>query len=397
MTTLKALWVALACAATLGVVQAQGLRPEVGKPLQQASDLLKAGKAKEALAKAREADAVSGKTAAEQLTIDRMKGAAAQRAGDNASAIQAYEAVFPKLQGAEAGQVAESLAFAYSANKDWPRTHQWIQKAQGLGNTSAQLKQLQAYAQGQSGDFAAVARDAAAAITAAEGASRRPDEGDLLRLADAQLRTGNPNGQAATLEKLLYNYPKKDYWGIYLNRLERRPGFSPRFALDVMRLKLATGNLSKTEDFVEMAQLAIQAGYPAEGKAIIDKGFDAKALGVGAEADRHKRLRDLASNKLAESKAGIDARAVASGTDGNDLVQLGYAYVTLGQADKGISLIEQAIAKGGLKRPDDAKLRLGLALLQAGKKAKASQTLRGVQGQDGSADIGKLWALQGGA
>ncbi len=164
-----------------------------------------------------------------------------------------------------------------------------------------------------------------------------------------------------------------------------------------MRLKLATGNLSKTEDFVEMAQLAIQAGYPAEGKAIIDKGFDAKALGVGAEADRHKRLRDLASNKLAESKAGIDARAVASGTDGNDLVQLGYAYVTLGQADKGISLIEQAIAKGGLKRPDDAKLRLGLALLQAGKKAKASQTLRGVQGQDGSADIGKLWALQGGA
>ncbi len=225
MTTLKALWVALACAATLGVVQAQGLRPEVGKPLQQASDLLKAGKAKEALAKAREADAVSGKTAAEQLTIDRMKGAAAQRAGDNASAIQAYEAVFPKLQGAEAGQVAESLAFAYSANKDWPRTHQWIQKAQGLGNTSAQLKQLQAYAQGQSGDFAAVARDAAAAITAAEGASRRPDEGDLLRLADAQLRTGNPNGQAATLEKLLYNYPKKDYWGIYLNRLERRPGF----------------------------------------------------------------------------------------------------------------------------------------------------------------------------
>jgi hypothetical protein len=42
------------------------MRPEVGKPLQQAgSDLLKAGKAKEALAKVREADAVGGKTAAE--------------------------------------------------------------------------------------------------------------------------------------------------------------------------------------------------------------------------------------------------------------------------------------------------------------------------------------------
>ena len=395
MTTLKVLFVALVCAGVLATANAQGLRPEVGKPLQQASELLKAGKAKDALAKVREADAVGGKTAAEQLMIDRMKGAAAQRAGDNAAAIQAYEAVFPKLPASESGQIAESLAFAYSANKDWARTNQWIQKAQALGSNSAQLKQLQAYALGQSGDFSAVARESAAAVAAAEGAGRRPDEGDLLRLADAQLRTGNPNGQAGTLEKLLFNYPKKEYWGIYLNRLERKPGFSPRFALDVMRLKLATGNLSKSEDFVEMAQLAIQAGYPAEGKAIIDKGFDAKALGVGAEAERHKRLRDLANTKLAESKASIEARAAAPGTDGNELVQLGYAYVTLGQADKGIGLIEQGIAKGSLKRPDDAKLRLGLALLQTGKKAKAVQTLRSVQGNDGAADIGKLWALHG--
>jgi hypothetical protein len=76
-------------------------------------------------------------------------------------------------------------------------------------------------------------------------------------------------------------------------------------------------------------------------------------------------------------------------------VQIGYAYATMGQADKGIPLIEQAIAKGGLKRPEDAKLRLGQALLQSGakNKAKAVQTLRSVQGADGAADLGKLWAL----
>ena len=76
-------------------------------------------------------------------------------------------------------------------------------------------------------------------------------------------------------------------------------------------------------------------------------------------------------------------------------MQIGYAYVTMGQADKGISLIEQAIAKGGLKRPEDAKLRLGMAQLQSGAKnrAKALQTLRSVQGADGATDLGKLWAL----
>ena len=73
-------------------------------------------------------------------------------------------------------------------------------------------------------------------------------------------------------------------------------------------------------------------------------------------------------------------------------------YVTMGEVDKGIALIEQGIAKGGLKRPDDAKLRLGMAQLQSGKaKAKAQQTLRSVQGSDGGADIARLWILMGNA
>ena len=71
-------------------------------------------------------------------------------------------------------------------------------------------------------------------------------------------------------------------------------------------------------------------------------------------------------------------------------------YVTMGEADKGIALIEQGIAKGGLKRPEDAKLLLGMAQLQSAKnKAKAAQTLRSVQGNDGSADIARLWAAAG--
>ncbi|HSW09210.1 MAG TPA: hypothetical protein VLK61_31890, partial [Aquabacterium sp.] len=214
--------------------------------------------------------------------------------------------------------------------------------------------------------------------------------------ADAQSRTGNSAGQTATLDKLLAYYPKKEYWSIFLGRLPRKSGFSDRFSLDVMRLKLATGNLTKTDEFMEMAQLSLQAGYPAEGKAIIDKGFASGALGTGAEAERHKRLRDLANKQETEGKASIEQRAkeAATAKDGNDLVHIGYVYATMGQADKGIPLIEQGIAKGGLKRPEDAKLRLGLAHLQGGKnKAKAVQTFRSVQGADGGADLGRLWAL----
>jgi tetratricopeptide (TPR) repeat protein len=344
---------------------------------------------------------VPNKTPAEQLTIDRMRGSAAQRAGDNATAIQAFEAAYAtgKLSPTEQAQVAASLAHAYVQAKDTAKAQAWLAKAQQADPNNAQLKQLQAYLQGQSGDYAAIARDAAAAVGAAEQAGQRPAEADLLRLADAYQRSNHP-AYNATLEKLLAYYPKKDYWAATLARLPRKAGFADRYALDVMRLKLASGTMSKTEDFMEMAQLSLQAGYPAEAKRIVERGYASGALGSGAEAERHKRLRDLALKHDAESSASIAARAseAAAAKDGNALVQAGYVYVTMGDTEKGIALIEQGIAKGGLKRPEDAKLRLGMAQLQSGKaKAKAQQTLRSVQGSDGGADIARMWILLGNA
>ena len=400
MKTLRSITLALLAAGWLLGASAQGLRPEVGKPLQQASELLRAGKAREALAKVREAEAVPNRTPAETLTIERMKGAAAQRAGDNATAAQAFEAAMAsgKLPAAEQGQVAESLAYAYSQLRNWPKTTEWANKAVQLGNNSPQLKQLIAYVQSQTGDYAAIAREASAAVAAAEQAGRRPEEGDLLRLADAQQRTGNQAGYGATLEKLLFNYPKKDYWAAYLGRLPRKPGFAERLGLDVMRLRLATGTLSTTDDYMEMAQLTLQAGLPAEALRVLDQGFKTGALGKGTEAARQQRLRELALKQDAAAKASIAARATeaAAQKSGNDLVKVGYEYVTLGEVDRGVELIRQGIAKGDLKYPNDARLRLGMALLQSPKtQAAAMQTLRSVKGNDGVADIARLWLIAG--
>jgi len=395
LAVVPALVVASALALAPGTVHAQALRPEVGRPLQQASEYLKTGKAREALAKVREAEAVPNRTAAEQLTIDRMKAAAAQRAGDFQAAIQALENIAGRSSGAELGQIAEQLASAYAQQRNNAKASEWVAKAVAAGNSGSGIKQMQSYLQSVSGDYSAISRDAAAAIAAAEQAGRKPDEGDLLRLADAQQRTGQP-GYTNTLEKLLLGYPKKDYWNAYLARLPRKTGFSDRLLLDVLRLRLASGTLNKTEDFMEMAQLALQAGVPGEGRRIVERGFAANALGTGPEADRHRRLRDLALKQEGEQKAAITTQAgeAAAQPDGNALVQVGYAYVTLGEADRGVELIEQGIAKGNLKRPQDARLRLGLAQLQSTRhKAKAAQTLRSLQGTDGVAEIGRLWTL----
>jgi hypothetical protein len=157
------LLLALVAAFTFGTALAQGMRAEIGKPLQQAGEYIKAGKGKEALAKVREAEAVPNRSPSEQLLIDRMKAAAAQRAGDMATAVQALEAIHPKTSGAEAGQIAEQIASAYAQLKNVSKASEWVAKAQQAGHNTATLKQLQSYLQGASGDYAAIARDAAAA------------------------------------------------------------------------------------------------------------------------------------------------------------------------------------------------------------------------------------------
>lgn len=374
------------------------VRAEVGKPLQQAGDYLKAGKAKEALAKVREAEAVGGKSAAEQATIDRMKAAAAQRAGDYGTAIQALESLYGRAGGAEQGQLAEQLASAYAQQRNNAKASEWLNKAIAAGNTGGSVRQMQAYLQGASGDYSAIAKDAAAAVSGAEQAGRRPDEGDLLRLADAQQRTGNNAGYVVTLEKLLSYYPKKDYWNAYLSRLPRKAGFADRFALDLLRLRLASGTLSKTEDYMEMAQLSLQAGLPTEARRIVDQGIKAGVMGTGAEAARHQRLRELAVKQEGEAKTNLAAQATEAETfkEGDGLVKVGYAYVSMGEVDKGIDLIQKGIAKGNLKRAEDAKLRLGMAQLQSPKgKAAAVQTLRSIKGTDGVAEIARLWTILG--
>ncbi|MCA0175841.1 MAG: hypothetical protein LCH73_06085 [Proteobacteria bacterium] len=390
-------------AATLAVgAAAQALRPEVGKPLQQASDLLRSGKAKDAQAKVREAEAVANKTPQEQLMINKMKAAAAQRAGDNASAVAALEALFNsgRQSGAEQAQTAESLAFTYSQMRDLGKANQWAQRAQAAGANSAQFKQLQAYLQGQSGDYTAIARDAAAAVADAEKAGQRPAEADLLRLADAYQRTKNQAGYLSAVEKLLTHYPKKEYWAAVLGRLPSKAGFAARYQVDVLRLKFATDNLTTADEYMELTQLALQAGYVQEAKTVVDKGFASGVLGTGPQAARHQRLRDMVGRQVPQAVNALARQRdeVTKAGDEEGMVRVGAAMAASGQVDEGIKLIDAALDRPKqLRSPEDAQLRLGLAQLQKSSlRATAVQTLRSVRGTDGVADIAKLWVIRAG-
>jgi hypothetical protein len=378
-----------------GLSQAQdSVRPEIGKPLQAAQDLIKAGKYKDALAKLRETDAVANRTQYETYFVDRMRASAAAGAGDEATAAKAFEAVLAsgRLQGAEKLQILEAAAGSAYRAKDYSKAIEWSQRYFKEGGSSANMSNLQTSAHYLSGDYAGVVRDMQQKVQAVERAVPVVDESTLRMLAASYAKLGDDAGYTNTLEKLLIHHPKKDYWADMLARVQNKPGFADRLALDVYRLQMATDTLDESAQYLEMAQLALHRGLPAEAKKVIDAGYAAGKLGSGPEAERHKRLREMANKQTLEDEKALATEVIGRHADA--LVNSGEVHVTLGRVDQGIELIEQGIAKGGLKRAEDAKLHLGLAYLRNGNRDKAIETFKTVRGTDGSADLARLWGIR---
>ena len=388
--------VAAAAALVFGAAQGQaGLRPEVGKPLQAAEALIKSGKYREALAKVREADAVGGKSGAETTMVERMRLAAASGAGDADTAARSFDALSGGMSGAEKLRTIESIAGSYYRAKEYAKAQQWYARYFKEGGTSSANRTLMVQTQYLSGDFAGASKELMAEIQNAERNGAVPSEDRINLLMNAAVRQKDVNSEAFALERLVTYYPKKEYWVTLLSRLQRKPNFSDRLSLDTYRLSLATGSMSSAADYSELAQLALQAGSSAEAKQVIDKGFAAGILGAGPEAERHKRLRDLVTKRIDEARKtqADDEKAALAAKDGNDLLTIGMNQVYDGQKAKGLQTMQQGIAKGGLKRAEDARLHLGIAQLVAGENAKAQATLKTVSGTDGTGDLARLWSL----
>lgn len=380
------------------IAQEGGVRPEVGKHLQAASAFIKGGKYKEALAKVRDAEGVAGRNATENYNIEAMRVAAASGAGDGDSMVHGFEAMKAsgKLGQADQLRMMESIAGTYLRAKDNAKALSWAQRYFKEGGTSATMKQVQQQAQFLSGDMGATIKDTLEEITADEKAGRAPSKDKLNLLLFAAQKKGDANAEGIATEKLLNFYPDPKLWAQILASLPQKKGFaSDRYQLDLYRLRLVTGNMRSADDYMEMAQLAAQAGVPEEGKQVVDKGIAAGVLGQGAEGARHKRLADLMVKKIGEAKAAAAAneKAAADAKDGNALIMLGLASAFGGDAKKGVAQIQEGIDKDNLKRPEDAKLYLGLAHFVGGDVAKAQAAWKTVKGTDGSAELARLWAI----
>ncbi|SHG43239.1 Tetratricopeptide repeat-containing protein [Massilia sp. CF038] len=375
---------------------AETVRAEIGGPLQAAQKMMSSGNAKGALAELRKLDNVGNKTANESYLIERVRAAAASSAGDYDTAAKSFENLINsgKLSAAESAKFSEGLVGIYMRGKEYGKANAAINKALAKGD-SPQLRGYLIQNYVSMGNINEAMKLLNNDLRAAEKAGRAPQEDQLKMLANLQNMSGDKQNYVGTIEKLAQHYPQRTYWEDLLNRVVSKPGFSSRLNIDVLRLKLANNLLKKPSDYMELAQLVLRDGAAAEAVKIIEKGYKAGILGTGADAGRHQRLKDLADKTLADNTKNLatNEAALVKAGDNNGLLNLGYALVQAGQADKGLKMMEEAIKADGLRNPEDAKLRLGEAFAAAGKKQQAISTLKTVGGKDGTAELARYWIM----
>lgn len=377
--------------------RANTLRPEVGKPLQAAIDLLKAHKNKEALAKVGEAEAIANRNDYEEYLLQRIRGQAAAAAGVPAIAARSLEAAAGS-SAAPAGDRQSLLAGAagqYYQLKDYRKAVDLLDRYAGAGGQDAALRMLLVQSLYLGGDFQRADRELRG-ILKDQAAAGKPAMEDQLQLSLAicqKLQDSQCVGEA--LEGLLSVSPKSDYWLSAIYELSRSSGFPARYRMEVARLKLLTQTMRTGDEYFEAAQLSMQEGFPVEAQSIIRRGYEAGLLGTGADADRHGRLRDMVARAVAEDDKtlGSEDAAAAGAPNGMLLLNTGFNYVLRGQHEKGLGLMENGIRKGGFKRAEDAQLRLGIAQTLAGRGSAAVDTFSAIRGKAGASELARLWAI----
>jgi hypothetical protein len=393
-----------AAAPALQVVQT--VRAEFATPINAAQSLLGQGQLDEAMRNVALAAALPNLTPYETMLLERTRAAVAQRQGNSALVLQALDAALSTGQVPPSDEVGlvEALVSIASRLNEHARVLRWTERYAAIGGTQDAVRMVRIQSQLATGDEKGAMAALSARLDAADKAGQTPPESHLRTLLSLQQKAKDA-GAPRTLERLALAYPRPEYWMDLVVSAARDPALPDRTLMELYRLLRLVGGVKQLDLGEEMTQLAARLGQPAEALSVIEEAFAAGQMGKGGQAAAHQTLRDQVRKQAAAEAADRAAAEASARTapNGNGLVDLGWAMVAglpqgaaPAQAELGLALMEQGLAKGGLRRPVEARLHLAMAQLAAGRKDAARQTLKALEADAKSDPLAvpvQLWSL----
>ncbi len=371
-----------------------GMRAEVQKPLLAAQEALKNNQFDQALRLAGEAAALPALTPVEQQFVWRLQAVAALRAQQWAVAIDRLEALLGlgDVPAADRLALQEMLVNASIQKKEPARTVRVARQYLQAGGTNLSVRTALLQSLSLLGEHQRLLQDMEGFLQLDKAQNRKTPEVELRLMGAASLQLMDPQGYFAVLMRLLDAYPSKAYWADAIVRLTNLPGFNNRYELDAYRLLAETGNLEESDEYTEMAALALKAGLPAEALRVLESGQQKGILGKGADAAAHARLLGEARKKAQEDEAMLP-QLEQGARDGNAWMAVAEAHAAKQNWPAAMTAYDKALQAGGLRREAEAGLRRGIALLKVGRKADAQAQWKALQGDSTAVQLASLWTL----
>ena len=378
-----------------GPVSAQTpIRPEVAKSLQAAQDALKAGQLDSALLLSQQTLAMPGITVLEKPLIQRTLAVAALQAKNFPLAISTLENLIQDMPdstpAAQKRPLIESLLNASQQAQDLPKLVDWARIYLKLEGSNPTVRPVLIQTLSVLKRHDEVVQEMKEKMRLDEEAKVKTPESELRMLAVSQRQLKDDSGYNSTLKRLLQNYPSKAYWAEMIPRVARQANFNARFDLDLYRLLEQTGNMEDAYEYVDMANLALKAGLPAEASRVLEQAYATGRMGKGSDAVNHQKLRQQIQLRLNEDDKALPALE-KSAKDANALASLADVYAAKQKWDQSLALYNKALAMGGLRREAETRLHAGIALFKLGQKAEANTLWDSIQGDATAIELAQLW------
>jgi len=175
------------------------------------------------------------------------------------------------------------------------------------------------------------------------------------------------------LEILIMYYPKKQYW-VQASHLYGEEKDEAR-QLALLEATYEQNLLDRGQDIVLIAQLYLNAEVPFPAALAMEKGL---ADGLVDKESKNYELAGVAWRQAQEVTKSLPMlEAAASKSEKGELyARLGNVYLDVDKNKEAVEALRKGLDRGGVKRPDQARLALGMAYFNLGDFNAARRAFR---------------------
>ena len=175
------------------------------------------------------------------------------------------------------------------------------------------------------------------------------------------------------LELLIMYYPKKQYW-VQASHLYGEEKDEAR-QLAILEATYEQNLLDRSQDIVLLSQLYLQAEVPFPAARAMEKGL---ADDIVEKESKNYELAGVAWRQAQEVTKSLPMlEAAASKSEKGELyARLGNVYLDVDKNKEAVEALKRGLDRGGVKRPDQARLALGMAYFNLGDFNAARRAFR---------------------